>query len=243
MTEEIDISDLLDGEDELTALVPSVTDEELQDLVDPSTLRRLPDPQPRPEIEDLVKDQPPHVSLVTRHGSSLPIVPRRPVRFRHVVRQDLESHPIARATQMLSDVRASSFNGNPLDKLSTEALLQLTKTLQGLEARVSEGAEVAILLAPPDAEFRKAPLTPERLLALHLNAVPVDGVVVMKMEESLQKLRIGLRRLGLFEGRDYEVIDPNSLLAYERQVFDHLLSRQARGLRILRRLSKKLAII
>lgn len=245
--DDIDLDEFLDGPvsvdmEELTAPVKRLSDEELTELArqgeKPQEPLQLP-PQPL----DLLKPSQPHISMVTSHASSQGLAPRRPIKFRHLVRTDLLSHPIARTREMLAEVRAQAIGNNPLDKLSPKALIELTKTLQGLQAQVSEGAEVAILLAPPDAEFRKAEIPGVQRLAMHLNTVPVDGVVFMKMDETQQALRVGLLKLGLAEGVDYEMLSPTSLLSYERQAFEHLLSRRARGLRILRRISKKLARI
>lgn len=180
------------------------------------------------------------VSYVTEYSSSKLDEATRKLKFRQVAKLDLRKHPVRLAKQMLENDAACKPVSNPIDKLDENQIIQLVAALQQAEAKVLEGNEVALILAPGKSPSVEMPA--DRRLALHLNATPVDGVVVLKLDADSAYLRRALLSRGLKQGLDYEFIEPTALLPYERSFLNGLLtSRKGSKLRILRRLSKKRA--
>ena len=240
-----DLDDLLDDqplvidEDELLSAGPvaSVLDDELNQLVSqPASLPPLP-----PEAEAAMKEfetNLPNVSFINQKGSSLVAGPRRRVRFKDFSKLDLRNNPVKWARHITAEANSQDIGSNPIDRLSEPKIMELTAALQQCEAKILEGYEASIILAPPGVEFRGKPVTDLDRLALHLNAMGIDHVAILKLRLDTQAIRRGLLQRGLREGQDYEFIEPNSLLPYERQILDRMLSRATSRLRIIRRVSK-----
>lgn len=243
-----DLDDLLDDQplvvDEAELLstdpVPKITDEQLSELVTVRHEEPVPvasDPNVMKEFEEHLPD----VSLITEKGSSLLLGPRRRIRFKDLAKLDLRNNPVKWARHLTADTRAQDLGHNPIDKLSEAKIFELTAALQQCEAKILEGYEASIILAAPGAEFRGKPLGDVDRLTLHLNAMGIDQVAILKLHLDTQKLRRGLLQRGLREGSDYEFLEPNNLLPYERAVFDRMLSQTTSRLRLVRKLSKQRA--
>lgn len=182
---------------------------------------------------------PPDISYISDKGSSRAAGERRRLRFRHLAKVNLASHPVRYARHLRLEAEAQEPAVNPLDGLSEPGLLQLMAALQQARIDVVEGEEVAIITAPITQMRGGKEMDSATRLALHLNATPVEGIVVMKMVADTRTLTRGLLEKGLAEGRDFEFIEAQSLMPYERTVFDTLLAGGKRSrLRIVRRLSK-----
>lgn len=239
-----DLDDLVDDqllvidEEELLAQ-PSgahVPDDELNELVSAPGILPMP-----PEGAAILKEfeaNLPDVSLINKYGSSLVAGPRRRVRFKDFAKLDLRNNPVKWAQHITKLANSQAIGSNPVDRLSETKILELTAALQQCEAKILEGYEAAIILSAPGAEFCGKPLTDVDRLALHLNAMGIDHVVILKLQQDTQALRRGLLQRGLREGLDYEFIEPTSLLPYERKVFDRLLSKSTSRLRLVRKVSK-----
>ena len=236
-----DLDDLLDDRpivvDEEELLAPGVPDEELNRLVTPPIDLQLAQAMANADLTEF-EEQEPGVSLLTRKGSSLTVAPRRRVKFKDFSKLDLRKKPVRWAQHIWNEANAQDIGANPIDRLSEPRIMELTAALQQCEAKILEGHEAAILLCAPGAEFQGKPLGDIDRLCLHLNAMGMDHVVILKLFLDTAKIRRGLLERGLSEGRDYEFIEPSSLLPYERQVFDRLLSKSTNRLRIIRRVSK-----
>lgn len=227
---------VVDEEELMTSPVGKVSDDELSDLISQGAGLAVPPAEPGvlKEFEPTLPD----VSLITSKGSSLVAGPRRRVKFKDYSKLDLRKHPVKWARHLSSQANSQDIGNNPVDRLSEGKIMELTAALQQCEAKILEGYEASIILAAPGAEFRAKPLTDIDRLTLHLNAMTIDNVAILKLHLDTAKIRRGLLGRGLREGLDYEFIEPNSLLPYERQVFDRLLSRSTSRLRIVRKLSR-----
>lgn len=231
-------------DDELAALLGD-DEEDLLVLGDDDLIDDLPEPAPEAlQVDeqdlDAFVDAPPDVSYVTEKGSSKDErMPRRRIRFRHLAKLDLQAHPVRWARHLRLEADSQAPPGNPLDGLSERSLLRLAAALQQVKIGLLEDEEVAIITAPIRQFRNNKEVDSVERLALHLNATPVEGIVILKMVADTARLVRGLLKLGLSEGRDYEFIEASALLPYERTVFDTLLGgSKTRRLRILRRLSK-----
>lgn len=189
------------------------------------------------DLSDFV-DKPPDVSFISDKGSSRLPGPRRRVRFRHLTKLNLQTHPVKWGREIRLEAEAQAPASNPLDGLSERALLQLVAALQQTKVNLMEGEEVAFITGPIRQMYGDKPMDCVTRLALHLNATPVDGVVFIKMWSTEQELTRGLLKRGLAIGRDYELIDARSLLPYERAALEGLMPGSRKKLRIIRRLSK-----
>lgn len=241
-----DLDDLLDNQpvlvdfDELLS-GSTATDEDLTQLVTEPLTLNLPElAGPAGALEEF-QESVPGVSAVTSKGSSLSSGPRRKAKFRDYAKLDLRKSRVKWADHIWAQANSQGLGANPIDKLSEPKIMQLVAALQQAEGKILQGFEASLILAPPEAQFKGKPLDDVDRLCLHLNAMEIDHVAILKLRPDTSTLRRGLLRRGLREGSDYEFLEPNQLLAYERSVLDRLLSKSTKRLRIVRKTSKALA--
>lgn len=186
------------------------------------------------------------ISMLTRHSSSLLdediMAPR--VSFRSLLEAKASQDPRAYGRLLELQAQAAATHQvthNPLDsRLSDVRLMELISELRGAEARVLGGSEVAIIICGREAHSRKED-EPGRRLAAHLNATPMDGLVFITVPGREQEIRRDLLARGLREGADYEILQRSSLTSQERQVLQGMMTGTRNSLRILRKLSMRMA--
>ena len=237
------------SDDELMALVASSTlsqaaPEVLEvDEVDLSDL--LPEP---PDPEDLAELQlqagvyersGSPLSYVDERSSSL-VLPPAPVKMEDVFALTTRSARRANAvaTNILQALSKWTRNKpKAIDqRLKIGSLFALATDLQARQADLLEGEQVAIIVT---GEKIRQQWTPAQLLAKHYMAVPIDGLVMIGLAGTPQRLKADLRMLGLAERRDYEFLGPESLTASELVSFKRL-QRVKKGdtLYVIRRISR-----
>ena len=226
--------------DDLLADAPLVLDDDVGGADDLDRLVAKPAPArlevSTADLDDLTNTGM-DVSYVTEHSSSKLDREGGKLSFRQLAKLDLSKYPARIAKRLLSGADACKPTANPVDRLDESAIINLLAALEQAEARVLEGDEVALIIAPGKPTGTAMPA--DRRLALHLNATPVDGVVIINLDIDTTTLRRSLLLRGIKQGRDYEIIEAASLLPFERAVFNRFLtSKRGSKLRILRRLSK-----
>lgn len=234
----VDLDDLLDD-------APLIVVEDDLDDITPEPIRLVVDDQPLDGLTTGRTDQlRANVSYLTEESSSYDPPSTSRLKLNQILRMELREHPVRLAHRLLADADGSKAPRNAIDqRLDEGRLIQLVSALQSAEAQVLEGSEVSVIIAAPVSSERQDSIL---RAAHHLNATPVDGIILLKVWCPEQDLRRGLLELGLREGVDYEFVPRNELLKYERQVLDTLLARRRAKsfqLKIIRRLSKKQANI
>lgn len=226
------------------ALTGETTDVELRVLADDPV---LPVDESNEQIDDsLFTYTGAPVSMVSRHSSSLldEDISQHRVSFRSLLENRMHQDPKAYGRLLELQVQAAAthqVSHNPMDsRLSDVRLLELISVLRGAEARVLGGGEVAIIVSGREPHARKED-EPGRRLAAHLNATPMDGLVLITVPGREQEIRRDLLARGLREGADYELLDRSSLTSQERMVLQGMMTGTRNSLRILRKVSMRMA--